>query len=442
MKPNLAAVVLMVSGLGAAAAAPARAGEERVGPGVREALATTRRVRVMVAFREPRSTSEPSAARAEEIQAIRTAVLGELGTGEFELTHRWDFVSGMAGWTTAGGLERLSADPDVTRIDLDPTAVVHMAEAVPMTHADEVHGMGFTGAGVTVAVLDTGIDTDHPDFAGRIVDQACFCIGAGGNCCPGGAAEARGPGSAEDDNGHGTNVAGVIAGGGSVAPRGFAPSATLVVIKVLDRTGGGSASSIVSALDYILKNRPEVKVVNLSLGLANLFPGNCDGAASFTTSFATAINGLRGRGTLTFASSGNNGNSTAIAVPGCIGSAVAVGAVYDGDVGSITLGCTDASTALDRVACFSNSSNAVDLLAPGAASTASGVNGGAVTFVGTSQACPAAAGAAALLFSANRGASADRVEQALKSTGVSIRDSRNGLTFPRINVRAAVDAVR
>jgi subtilisin family serine protease len=65
-----------------------------------------------------------------------------------------------------------------------------------------------------------------------------------------------------------------------------------------------------------------------------------------------------------------------------------------------------------------------------------------VTFVGTSQACPAAAGAAALLFSANPSASADRVEQALKSTGVSVRDARNGLTFPRINVRAALDAVR
>jgi subtilisin family serine protease len=182
--------------------------------------------------------------------------------------------------------------------------------------------------------------------------------------------------------------------------------------------------------------------VNLSLGLSSLFPGTCDGAASFTTSFASAINALRARGTLTFASSGNDGNPGQMAVPGCIGAAVSVGAVYDGEVGPITLGCTDVLTTADRVTCFSNASGALDLLAPGATSTASGVNGGVVTFVGTSQACPAAAGAAALLFSANRGASPDRVEQALKSTGTSVRDPRNGMSFPRINVRSALDAVR
>jgi len=441
MRMRLAAP-LLAAGIGLLASNPGQAGRARLGPGVREALDVGGRVRVVVAFREPTAPVSQLGARTEEIQETRTAVLRGLATDEFEATHRWATIPGMAGWLTARGLEKLLADPDVDQVDLDPSATSHMAEAVPMVHADEVQAMGVTGRGVTVAVLDTGIDTDHPDFAGRIVDQACFCVSAAGNCCPGGRAEATGPGSAEDDNGHGTNVAGVVAGGGRVAPRGFAPEATIVAIKVLDAGGGGSSSSILSALDYVLKNRPEVRIVNLSLGLANLFPGTCDGAASFTSSFASAIGALRARGTLTFASSGNQGNTSQIAVPGCIGAAVAVGAVYDGDVGTVSLGCTDATTAQDRITCFSNSSSAVDLLAPGAASTASGVNGGATTFVGTSQACPAAAGAAALLFSANPGASADRVEQALKSTGVPIRDPRNGLTIPRINVRAALDAVR
>jgi subtilisin family serine protease len=434
--------LLLAAGLGLLTPAVGQTSAARLGPGVREALEKDARVRVVVSFREPEAPASQLGRRAEEIEETRGAVLRGVAADEFEATHRWATIPGMAGWITTRGLDKLLVDPDVDQIDLDPLATSHMAEAVPMVHADEVQAMGFTGRGVTVAVLDTGIDTDHPDFAGRIVDQACFCVSAAGNCCPGGRAEATGPGSAEDDNGHGTNVAGVVAGGGRVAPRGFAPEATIVAIKVLDAGGGGSSSSILSALDYVLKNRPEVRIVNMSLGLASLFPGTCDGAASFTSGFASVINALRARGTLTFASSGNQGNTGQIAVPGCIASAVAVGAVYDGDVGTISLGCTDASTAQDRITCFSNSSAAVDLLAPGAPSTASGINGGVVTFVGTSQACPAAAGAAALLFSANPSASPDRVEQALKDTGVSITDGRNGLTFRRINVRAALDAVR
>lgn len=440
MSARAAVVSVVVVGLGLLGSPRGQASGARLGPGVHEALQAAPRARVVVAFREP--TALHVALRAAEIRDLRTAILGELRAGDFEATHRWDLVPGMAGWVTARGLEQLLTDPDVTHVDLDMPAAAHMAEAVPLVHADEVQAMGVTGRGVTVAVLDTGIDTDHPDFSGRIVDQACFCVSGGGNCCPGGAAEAKGPGSAEDDNGHGTNVSGIIAGGGSVAPRGLAPDATLVAIKVLDRSGSGTSAGIVSGLDYILKSRPEVKVVNLSLGLSNMFPSTCDNAAAFTTSFASVINALRARGTITFASSGNSGNSSQIAVPGCIAAAVAVGAVYDGEVGSITLGCTDSTTAADRVACFSNSSPAVDLLAPGAPSTAAGVNGGAITFVGTSQACPAAAGAGALLMSANPGAGPDRVEQALKNTGVSVLDTRNGLTFRRINVRAAVDSVR
>ena len=441
MKTRLAAFVV-VTGLLFSGSLRGQAGPARLGPGVREALASAGRVRVMVAFREPRSPAALIELRAAEIRDLREAVLGDLRDGDFEATHRWELVPGMAGWATARGVDRLLADPDVTQIDLDLPAGAHMAEAVPLVHADEVQALGFTGRGVTVAVLDSGIDTDHADFAGRIVDQACFCTSGGAGCCPGGAAESRGPGSAEDDNGHGTNVSGIIVGGGSVAPRGMAPEATLVALKVLDRGGSGSSSGIVSALDYVLTRRPEVKVVNLSLGLANLFPGTCDNAAAFTTPFASVINSLRARGTITFASSGNSGNPSQMAVPGCIASAVAVGAVYDGEVGSITLGCTDATTAPDRVTCFSNASPALDLLAPGATSTAAAVNGGTVTFVGTSQASPAAAGAAALLLSANPGASPDRIESVLKTTGVSITDGRNGMAFRRINVRAALDAVR
>jgi len=182
--------------------------------------------------------------------------------------------------------------------------------------------------------------------------------------------------------------------------------------------------------------------VNLSLGLANLFSGACDSAASFTGAFASAINTLRARGTTLFASTGNNGNSSQIAVPACIGNAISVGAVYKADVGTVTFGCTDATTAPDRVTCFSNSDSQVKVLAPGAPVTSAGRGGGLSTFLGTSQACPVAAAVAALLLQAHPGLSPDGVEAALRNTGVSITDPKNGLSFRRIDAKAAVDSVK
>jgi subtilisin family serine protease len=407
-------------------------GSAQVGPRVRDALSQSSRVPVIVMFRGGGSVAE-----------TRAAVLSSLASSEFELTQAWATVPGMAGIVTTGGLEKLLAHPAVANVHADEPVRAHMAEAVGMTQTNELHAMGFNGTGVTVAVLDTGTDRNHPDFAGRIVDEACFCQNAAGaGCCPGGVPTAKGVGTAQDDHGHGTNVAGVVLGGGVLAPAGMAPNATLVSIKVLDAAGGGSSSGIVAGLDYVLTSRPEVRVVNLSLGLGNVFPAFCDGAADFTPAFASVINALRARGALTFASSGNGANATNITVPACIAQAVAVGAVYDGNVGTVSFGCTDAVTGADQVTCFSNSSVALDLLAPGAAITSAGIGGGLSTFMGTSQASPAAAGAAAALLSANPAATADQIELALKTTGVGIVDARNGLGFPRINVRAALDLVR
>src|SRR5688572_13609528 len=169
MLPRTAALVVVTSLL-LGLSPRGQASTARLGPGVREALATAGRARVMVAFREPRFPVSLLELRAAEIRDMREAILRELREGEIQVTHRWDMVPGLAGWVSARGLEKLLVDPDVTQIDLDVLAGAHMAEAVPLVHADEVQALGFTGRGVTVAVLDSGIDTDHPDFAGRIVD--------------------------------------------------------------------------------------------------------------------------------------------------------------------------------------------------------------------------------------------------------------------------------
>ena len=414
-----------------------------VGANVVEALRERPRVRVIVALREPTTSVTNLSLRNEEVHGVQGRVLDRLEASDFILTHRWASLNAFAGEVTLSGLRTLMADPDVLMVDEDPIAYMDLAETAALIRVDQVRGAGTTGRGVVVAVLDTGADTHHPDIRDGLVAEQCFCTSANGTgCCPNGTAEQSGAGAAEDDNGHGTNVTGIITSDGRVAPPGIAPDSMVVAIKVLDKTGAGTSAGILSGLDFVINKHPEVKVVNLSLGLGNLFPGACDSAASFTTAFASAVNTLRGRGAVFFASSGNNGSSSQIAVPACIGNAIAVGAVYKGDVGTITFGCTDATTAADRVACFSNSDSQVDVLAPGAPVTSAGIGGGVSTFVGTSQACPVAAGVAALILSAHPGLSPDAVEAAMKNTGVTITDPKNGLSFRRIDAKAAVDSVR
>ena len=140
----------------------------------------------------------------------------------------------------------------------------------------------------------------------------------------------------------------------------------------------------------ILNNHPEVNVVNMSLGTSELFGGACDNATSYTSSYATAVNGLRQRGVLVFASAGNNKAQSAMAAPACVANVVSVGAVYDASLGSETFAgvCTDATTRADQVTCFSNSDAQTDLFAPGAITTSTGLGGGTSDYMGTSQASP------------------------------------------------------
>lgn len=416
----------------------------RVGDDVYAALAVSPRVRVIVAFRDDengvvRSLSE----RAQAVAARRDRTLAVLASSDFRPTAVWAVVNGMAGEITRTGVEALALHPDVFRVDLDVPIQAAMSESIPLVSADRLLDTGLTGRGITVAVLDTGADVRHPDLASSIVAEQCLCTGGTGSpCCPNGTAQQSGAGASQDDNGHGTNVTGILTSDGGVAPRGIAPDVGIVSVKILDNRGAGSASQIASGLDYILTQQPSVRIVNISLGTSgNLFTAACDTASSFTASFASGINALRARGTLVFASSLNNGSSTQLGAPACVANAVAVGAVYDAEAGPASLGCTDAVTAADRVACFSNSNSLVDMLAPGAPITSTGLGGATSTYLGTSQACPIAAGAAALLMEARPGAGAPQIENALKATGRSITDPKNGLALPRIDVGAALGAL-
>jgi subtilisin family serine protease len=436
----------------AAAAPPASAAA--VGEDVEALVAAAGRARVIVflqapAMERPARGAPPAlpaageaGERAGAVALVQDRVLAGLGPDAFHLARRFARVPALAGEVTAEGLGRLRRDAAVLAVDLDEGGTGSLAESVPLVNAHDVAALGWTGAGATVAVVDSGVDTDHPDLADDLVAEACFCSGGFG-CCPGGVPSRIGAGSAEDDHGHGTHVAGIVTSGGAVAPAGVAADAGIVAVKVLDSANTFCCSSdVVAALDWILDSRPDVDVVNMSLGTTALFSGRCDRATSYTRAFAAAIEALRARGTLVVVSSGNRAESRRMSAPACVESAVSVGAVYDADVGGVSFSvCSDSSTAADKVTCFSNTSEATDLAAPGAFVTATGLNGGTATFVGTSQAAPHAAGCAAALREAFPSVDDDVLEAALKATGVAVVDPKNGQVLPRIDCLAALEGL-
>jgi subtilisin family serine protease len=388
----------------------------------------------------------PNASRAEALAATVAAVrrvqddlLAGFAPGDFRLGRRMQSLPILAGTLTPAGLERLRARSDVLRIDPEIEAHADLAQSVPLIKADQVQALGFNGTGMTVGIVDTGVDITHPDLADSVDGQVCFCQNGGG-CCPNGASTQTGAGSAVDDNGHGTHVSGIVTGNGTVAPRGVAPGAKIVMAKVLPASGSTCCmSDVLAGLDYMLVNRPDVDSINISIGSSQLYAGNCDNADSTTQGFAAVINGLRDRGTLTFISAGNSASPGAMSAPACVSGAMSIGSTYDANFGGVGFGiCTDATTAADQISCFSNSDSVMDLFAPGGAITSTRLGGGSVTFFGTSMASPHGAACAADILQARPGLNAAAQEAALKATGKPITDARNGLTIPRIDCLAAL----
>lgn len=232
------------------------------------------------------------------------------------------------------------------------------------------------GAGVTAYVVDTGILASHTDFGGRVA--AGWTAVADGN-------------GTTDCNGHGTHVAGTVAG----TTYGVAKSATLVPVRVLDCSGSGYNSDVVAGLDWIAANHAAgtPAVANLSLG----------GAASSTVD--AAIQAVLDDGVTTVVAAGNS------AVDACTASPARV-------PGAVTVAAGDSA---DKQASFSNFGSCVDLYAPGVGITSDYYTSTTATasMSGTSMAAPHTAGAAAVLLSQNPALAPADVAAALVANATS-----------------------
>ena len=396
------------------------------------------RVRVLIKLKE----ASPSPGRLLDkarIKALQLRVSDSFSqeeqAGEINITRKMQRIPWIAARISQKVLEKLRHHQHVAVIEEDIPIHASLTESGPQINGDRSYHTGYTGTGINVAVLDTGIDTDHPDLQDSLVWEECFLSEA--PCPKTGVSRASGPGSAEDNNGHGSHVAGIITSDNETY-RGVAPDAGIVAIKILDSGGNGSLSDLVAGLDWVADNHQtyNIRIVNMSLG-SFVYEGICDAQGQ---SLADAANAVKAADIVLFAASGNDGAESRIDIPACLSSVVSVGAVYDAIVGNQSWSaCTDATTTPDQIACFSNVSTVLDLLAPGARITSASRFGGTTVKSGTSMACPHAAAMASLLLAVDPSLTPDDLLTLMSTTGRPLYDDRIDLWFPRIDITAALE---
>ncbi|SEE25043.1 S8 family peptidase [Jiangella alba] len=297
----------------------------------------------------------------------------------------WAALTGPSATSLAGGIDTLW---------LDARVAATLDHSVPQIGAPAAWEAGLDGAGVTVAVLDTGVDAEHPDLAGQVAAAADF----------------TGSPSTDDLFGHGTHVAATIAGtgdGGSPSRPGVAPGARILSGKVLGDDGFGDSSSVIAGMEWAVAQGADV--VNLSLG-----GGPSDG----TDPLSLAVNRLSAESdTLFVVSAGNDGpGAVSIGSPGSADAALTVGAV--GRDESLAEFSSRGPRLGDQAVKPDITAPGVGIVAARAAGTTLGspVDALYTAASGTSMAAPHVAGAAALLAQQHPDWTGEQLEDALVST--------------------------
>lgn len=363
---------------------------------------------------------------------------------------KYQYSNSFSAQLTSNEIKKLEQDSRVKQISYDYPVHITLQNSLTMikannTWAQQVSGTNLTGKGESVCILDTGVDYNHTDLGGgwgkkviagfRSLDNSQQQQDCGTNHS-----------ACFDDNGHGTHVAGIVAANGSI--KGVAPDAKIVAVKVLNASGAGDTSDIIAGIEWCVHNATKfnISAISMSLGTSYLSNNYCNSASIPMTD---AINAAVAKNISVVIASGNDANYTDISFPACIQNATAVGAVYDGNFGSVGWGspltCTDTTTYSDKITCFTDRNSLLKLLAPGAIINSTWNNGSYKEEGGTSMATPYVSGTIAIMKQylklQNKTKTTQEIENILQKTGKQINDSKTNLNFSRINVYQAVSSL-
>ncbi|HDQ59976.1 MAG TPA: hypothetical protein ENN30_02170, partial [Candidatus Woesearchaeota archaeon] len=341
------------------------------------------------------------------IASIQEKVISELSESDFSVGYKFKTFPIISGNITKEGFEKLMKNDDVLSITPNRKFHAFLDESVPLIEADVLMTQeGLTGVGQTICVLDSGVDYNHSALGG-----------AWGEVVIGGYDFVNNDNDPMDDNGHGTHVAGIIASIDSTYG-GVSPGAKIAAVKVLDSEGDGTGIRTLQGIDWCIDNSAtyNISVISMSLG-SNQTYNNVDDCETDYYPIKEAVDSALSAGMVVVAASGNEGKTSGISSPACIGSVISVGS----------------STSTDTIASHTNRGDLLDLLAPGASIKSLKVGGGYVLSSGTSMAAPHVAGAIALLNEA-RGINMNKTEALSLLSESRVRISDGVREYPRINL--------
>ncbi|MBS3094865.1 S8 family serine peptidase [Candidatus Pacearchaeota archaeon] len=323
-------------------------------------------------------------------------------------------------------LAELQQNGNIKKISLVPEKKILLQTSTILINATttwtkQVNSVNLTGTGQTACILDTGTNFTHPDLVGKNLTCVIDCntgVSCIENCSVG------------DDHGHGTHVAGIIAGSGGI--NGVAPNASLISIKVCNSAGSCPDDDIRAGIDWCVSNYSiyNISVISISLGSDTLYTSFCDNEIDAVT-ITPGINNAIAKNISVVVAAGNDGSTTSISSPACVQNATAVGSIQKDD-STINY----------------NRNSLVNLLAPGVSINSTlgkcllgcTCSGNYMTCSGTSMATPHVSGAILLLsqfekLQNNKVLTPSQVKTNLKNYGKNISDtSGSGLNFTRIDI--------
>jgi len=321
-----------------------------------------------------------------------------------ELSGAWKLVKVPAG-KAAEFVAKFNADADVELAELDYIHTINLTPNDP-SYGSQYHltkiqanlawDIHTGGTGATIAIVDTGVDLQHPDLSSKIVAGYNF---VGGNT------------NADDDQGHGTHCAGIATAStnNGINGAGVSWGARIMPVKVLNSAGSGTTSAIIQGVDFAKNNGAHI--ISMSLG-----------GGSFSQAFQDSINSAWAAGKIIVAAAGNNGTST-VQYPANYANVISVANTTSSDVKSSS----------------STYGTWVDVAAPGTSIYSTANGGGMTTMSGTSMATPVVAGLAALLKTKNTLASNTAIRDRIFNTSDAISGTGSYWIYGRVNAYRAVN---
>ncbi len=353
-------------------------------------------------------------------QNLATAMDDQVAAFEVEnnatVVHTYSTINGMAIQVPADAVSKLSSLPNVKYIEKNVIFHATLDQAAPIIGAPNVWNLGYTGKGIKVALVDSGIDGTHPDLKGRIVEWKDFVAGKT---------------TPYDDFGHGTHCAGIIGGNGNASNgkyKGIAPNVEYIGVKVLGSDGSGSLDNILAGLDYAAKS--DARIISMSLG-----------SETHTQSMDDAVAKAVQAGKVVVCAAGNSG-------PG----AKTIGCPADSP-DALTVGATDKN---DQIASFSSRGPNRDgtvkpnVCAPGkdiVSTRATGTNASKaidtyyLSMSGTSMATPMVSGAIADLLQKQPNLTVAQVKSIMEKTAQPLGSGmpNNDYGYGRISIENAIN---